>query len=83
MIDLAPLVAAAVLSIEAKTWLYTGVKEHVVRESLGLSMTRYYQLVNALIDTELALQIDPATTRLLQSKRDRLQRSRSARRLTA
>lgn len=71
MFDLSPLAAAVMLDIEGKTWLYPGVKEHVVRECLGLSMTRYYQTLNALIDTELALQLDPITCRMLRAKRDR------------
>lgn len=79
MLDLAPITAAIMLDIEGKTWLYPGVKEHVVRESLGLGMTRYYQFVNALIDTELALQLDPATTNRLRHIRTTRQRSRSAR----
>ncbi len=68
--DLSPLVAAAALSIEAKTWLYRGVKEAVVRDCLGLSMTHYYLYVARLIDTELALQLDPHTTTILRRRRD-------------
>lgn len=79
MFDPTPLAAAIALDIEAKTWLYPGVKEHVVRESLGLSMTRFYQWVNTLIDSKLALQLDPVTTRRLQRLRETRQRSRSSR----
>lgn len=76
MIDLAPLVTAAVLATEAKTWLYEGVKEQVVRQSFGISLTRYYQHANRVIDSELALQMDPATTRRLQAIRAQRLRSR-------
>lgn len=79
VIDPHPLVAAIMLSLEQKTWLYSGVKEHVVRESLGLSMTRYYQWLNVLIDTELALQLDPHTVARLRHIRTTRQRSRSSR----
>jgi hypothetical protein len=79
MFDPAPIAAAIMLDIEGKTWLYPGVKEHVVRECLGIGMTAFYQSLNRLIDTELALQLDPITTRRLCSKRERLQRSRSLR----
>jgi transposase len=71
MLDPTVIAAAIALDIEGKTWLYPGVKEHVVRESLGLSMTTYYQWVNRLLDTELALQLDSLTTHRLQRKRDR------------
>jgi transposase len=71
MLDPTVIAAAIALDIEAKTWLYPGVKEHVVRECLGLSMTTYYQWVNRLLDTELALQLDSLTTHRLQRKRDR------------
>jgi hypothetical protein len=75
-----PETARTILAIERKTWLFPGVKEQRVRADLDVTMTRYYQMVNALIDTELALQIDPATTYRLRHIRDARQRSRSARR---
>lgn len=71
MFDPSPLAAAIALDIEGKTWLYPGVKEHVVRESLGLGMTRYYQWLNRLLETELALILDAHTTHALRSKRER------------
>jgi hypothetical protein len=71
MLDPTVIAAAIALDIEGKTWLYPGVKEHVVRESLGLSMTHFYQFVNRLIDTELALQLDSLTTNRLRAKRQR------------
>lgn len=79
MFDPRPLVAAVMLDIESKTWLYPGVKEHVVREVLGVGMTAYYQALSRLIDTELALVLDATTTNMLRRKREGLQRSRSAR----
>jgi hypothetical protein len=79
MLDPTVIAAAIALDIEGKTWLYPGVKEHVVRECLGLSMTHFYQWLNHLIDTELALVLDPHTTAALRAKRERGQRSRSSR----
>ena len=79
MFDPTPIAAAIALDIEGKTWLYPGVREHVVRECLALSMTRYYQFVNQLVDTELALQLDPLTTNRLRQIRSTRQRSRSLR----
>lgn len=71
MFDPSPIAAAVMLDIAGKTWLYPGVREHVVRECLDLSPTQFWQAVNVLIDTELALQLDPVTTKRLRSVRDR------------
>lgn len=79
MLDPAPLLAASILSIEARTYLHAGIKEQQVRQSFGWSMTRYAQRLNTLIDSELALQIDSVTTRRLQRVRESRQRSRSLR----
>ena len=79
MHDPTPIAAAIALDVEAKTWMYVGVKERVVRECLGLSLTGFYQFVNRLIDTELALQLDPVSTHRLRRVRDARQRSRSLR----
>lgn len=70
--DLSPFIAAFMLSTEATVWTFAGNKESHVRKHLDVTMVRYTQILNQLIDTELALLIDPQTTR-------RLQRIRSAR----
>jgi hypothetical protein len=80
MLDLSPIVAAFILTTESRTWLYPGVKEHAVREVLDIGMARYYQILNQLLDSELALQLDPATTNRLRHIRETRQRSRSLRR---
>lgn len=74
MIDLAPLVAAGILTIEQNVWIYAGLKEQEIRETFDIPAVRYYSLLNALLDTELALIIDPHTT-------TRLRRIRETRRL--
>lgn len=79
MFDLSPFVAAAMLTIESQTWRHAGNKERAVRETFNVTMVRYFQMVNILIDTELALLIDPATTRRLRLIRAERQRSRSLR----
>lgn len=73
MLDLSPLIAAFMLGVEQQTW-QAGPKETHVREHLGISLLNYYQRLNALLDTELALQLDPITT-------TRLRRIRETRRL--
>lgn len=77
--DLSPFVAAFVLGTEAVTWTFAGNKESHVRKHLDVTMVRYTQILNALLETELALQIDPVTTNRLRNLRAARQRSRFAR----
>jgi hypothetical protein len=64
----------AVLAMERRPWPGPGAKERAVRERLGMSPTRYYQVLNALIDDPAAAAFDPVTVnrlrRLRQSYRD-------------
>ncbi|MGC5410720.1 DUF3263 domain-containing protein, partial [Streptomyces sp. DT225] len=39
----------AVLAVERQSWAGAGAKERAIRERLGLSPTRYYQLLNACL----------------------------------
>ena len=70
-----------ILEFERQWWKYAGAKEQAVRELFGLSATRYYQLLNALIDRPEALEADPLLVRRLRRLRSQRQRQRSARRL--
>lgn len=47
-----------------------GQKEDAVREEFGLSTARYYQVLNAMIDSAEALSYDPMLVRRLQRVRD-------------
>ncbi|MFH8614746.1 DUF3263 domain-containing protein [Streptomyces sp. NPDC017979] len=60
----------AVLAMEGRSWPGPGAKERAVREELGMSPVRYYQLVNALLDDEQALAHDPVTVNRLRRVRD-------------
>jgi len=71
----------AVLAFERQWWKYAGAKEQAVRELFGLSGTRYYQVLNALIDRPEALAHDPMLVKRLRRMRQSRQRTRSARRL--
>ena len=53
-----------------------------MRELFGLSATRYYQVLNALIDSPAALAQDPMLVKRLRRMRSTRQRARSARRLS-
>jgi hypothetical protein len=46
-----------------------------------MSATRYYQVLNALIDSESALAFDPMLVKRLRRMRAERQKQRSARRL--
>ena len=70
-----------VLSFERQWWKYAGAKEQAIRDLFGLSATRYYQLLNALIDRPEALVADPMLVKRLRRLRATRQRTRSARRL--
>jgi hypothetical protein len=70
-----------VLAIERLWWQYAGAKEQAIRDKFDVSATRYYQMLNALIDREDALAFDPLLVRRLRRLRAQRQRSRSARRL--
>lgn len=70
-----------ILEFERQWWRYAGAKEQAIRELFDCSATRYYQLLNALIDTPAALQADPMLVKRLRRMRSARQRARSARRL--
>lgn len=70
-----------ILALERLWWQYTGTKEQAIREKFDMSTTRYYQILNALIDREDALAFDPLLVKRLRRLRAQRQRTRSARRL--
>jgi hypothetical protein len=71
----------AILDFERQWWKFAGAKESAVREKFDMSSTRYYQVLNALIDRPEALAHDPLLVRRLRRLRAARQRQRSARRL--
>lgn len=70
-----------ILAMERLWWQYAGAKEQAIRDKFDMSTTRYYQVLNALIDREDALAHDPLLVKRLRRMRAQRQRSRSARRL--
>jgi hypothetical protein len=70
-----------ILTFERQWWRYAGAKEQAIRELFGMSATRYYQILNALIDCPEALAFDPMLVKRLRRLRTARQRARSARRL--
>ena len=69
-----------ILEFERQWWKYAGAKEQAIRELFDMSATRYYQIINALIDNPDALAFDPMLVKRLRRMRAARQRARSARR---
>ncbi len=70
-----------ILDFERTWWKLQGSKEQAIRETFDLSATRYYQSLNALIDTQAALAYDAMLVKRLQRLRAGRMRQRTARRL--
>ncbi len=70
-----------ILAFERQWWKYAGAKEQAIRELFEMSATRYYQVLNGLIDRPEALAVDPMLVKRLRRLRSSRQRARSARRL--
>ncbi|SFM61855.1 Protein of unknown function [Pseudonocardia ammonioxydans] len=70
-----------ILAFEAQWWKYAGAKEQAIRELFDMSATRYYQVLNALVDKPEALAVDPLLVKRLRRLRSSRQRTRAARRL--
>jgi hypothetical protein len=70
-----------IIAFERQWWKYAGAKEQAIRELFGMSATRYYQVLNALIDSPAALAYDPMLIKRLRRMRASRQRARTARRL--
>jgi hypothetical protein len=72
--------AQRVLEFERAWWGHSGAKELRIRSEFGWTAARYYQVLNAVIDTEVAVRYDPVLVgRLLEVRDDRAQRRRTRR----
>ncbi len=71
-----------VLAFERQWWKYAGAKEEAIKELFSMSATRYYQVLNALVDRPPeALAADPMLVKRLRRLRASRQKARAARRL--
>lgn len=70
-----------ILQFERQWWKYAGAKEAAIKDLFDMSATRYYQVLNALIDNPDALAADPMLIKRLRRLRSQRQRTRQARRL--
>ncbi|WP_153394673.1 DUF3263 domain-containing protein [Ornithinicoccus halotolerans] len=70
-----------IIDFERQWWKYPGAKEQAIKDLFDMSSTRYYQVLNQLIDSPAAVEHDPMLIKRLRRMRAQRQKSRSARRL--
>ena len=70
-----------ILAFERQWWKFEGSKEQAIRDEFGFSPTRYYQLLNGLVERPEALAFDPLTVKRLRRLRADRRRQRNARQL--
>lgn len=63
--------ARRMLAFERRWWRRPGAKEQAIMDTFGLTPTRYYQLLNALVDDPAALAYDPLLVGRLRRLRQR------------
>ncbi|UYL87875.1 helix-turn-helix DNA binding domain protein [Gordonia phage Malisha] len=59
------------LDLAGERWNYAGSLEQTVRDEFGISLTRYFQIVNRLLDTQEALRYSPQVVNRLRRLRTR------------
>ncbi len=61
----------SLLAFESQWWQRPGAKEQAIRDQLGITPTRYMQLLNRLIDEPAAVAYDPVVVNRLRWLRER------------
>jgi hypothetical protein len=64
------------LAFERQWWRHAGAKEQAIRDRFGISATRYYQVLNALLDRPEAVAYEPQIVNRLRRLRAARQRAR-------
>jgi len=72
-----------ILDFERSWWKHAGVKEQAIKERFEMSATRYYQVLNELIEDPAAMAHDPILIKRLKRLRMYRQKQRVARLLGA
>lgn len=67
----------AILDFERTWWAEPGPKDEAISDRFELSSTRYYQLLNEILDADDALEYDALVVRRLRRLRDRRRRTRT------
>ncbi|MFT4199826.1 DUF3263 domain-containing protein [Gordonia sp. (in: high G+C Gram-positive bacteria)] len=70
----------ALLDFAEKWWRQAGAQHDAIDRELGLTPTRYFQRLNALLDDPEALAYSPQLVRRLQRIRSQREAGRRARR---
>ena len=68
-----------ILQFERQWWRYAGAKEQAIRDQFSLNATRYYQILNRLLDDPAAMEFDPLLVKRLRRLRESRQRARTSR----
>lgn len=68
-----------ILDFERSWWKHAGVKERAIKERFEMSATRYYQILNELLENPAAMAHDPILVKRLQRLRTYRKRQRVAR----
>jgi hypothetical protein len=67
----------AILDFERSWWVgAAGSKEQAIRDRLGLSSGRYYEILGSLLDLAAAIDYDPLVIRRRRRSRDERRRAR-------
>src|SRR5665809_104990 len=72
-----------ILDFERSWWKHAGVKEQAISERFEMSATRYYQILNELLETPAAMAHDRILVKRLQRLRSYRRKQRVARLLGA
>lgn len=73
----------AILDFEGRWWHASAPKDQAIRQEFDLSASRYYQILNQLMDRPEALDYSKLLVKRLRRQRETRQRQRSAARLNA
>ena len=68
----------AILAFEGEWRRHVGAKEEAIRDDLGISPARYYQLLGRLIETAEAQEYDPMLVKRLRRLREAREQARAA-----
>jgi len=68
-----------ILDFEREWTRHVGAKEEAIGSQFQVSSARYYQILNAVIDSPAAVQYDPMLVSRLRRARDNRMHSRSVR----
>lgn len=72
-----------ILAFESQWTTHTAAKEESIRDVFSLTAARYYQLLNAVIDSPAAVRHDPMLVGRLRRVRDAKARARAERAFTS